>query len=122
MIYMLPIFIFVILVALGADYNIFLVSRIREEAVRLPIREAVSRAVANTGGVITACGIILAGTFATLMTSPLQLVFQVGAAIAIGVLIDTFVVRALLVPCITTLTGRWSWWPSRLSRKLTKGS
>ena len=122
MIYMLPIFIFVILVALGADYNIFLMSRIREEAKQWPLREAVSRAVANTGGVITACGVILAGTFATLMTSPLQVVFQMGAAIAIGVLIDTFVVRALLVPCIATLAGRWSWWPSRLFRRLTGGS
>lgn len=114
MIYMLPIFIFVILVALGADYNIFLVSRIREEAQKRTTKEAVSRAVANTGGVITACGIILAGTFATLTTAPLQVVLQIGAAIAIGVLIDTFIVRALLVPSLATLLGRWSWWPSRL--------
>ena len=116
MIYMIPIFIFVILVALGADYNIFLVSRIREEAQQWPIKEAVSRAVANTGGVITACGVILAGTFATLTTAPLQVVLQIGAAIAIGVLIDTFIVRALLVPSLATLAGRWSWWPSRLFR------
>ncbi len=116
MIYMIPIFIFVILVALGADYNIFLVSRIREEAQQRPIKEAVSHAVANTGGVITACGIILAGTFATLTTAPLQVVLQIGAAIAIGVLIDTFIVRALLVPSLATLAGRWSWWPSRLFR------
>jgi RND superfamily putative drug exporter len=113
MIYMLPIFIFVILVALGADYNIFLVSRIREEAQQRPIKEAVSHAVAHTGGVITACGIILAGTFATLTTAPLQVVLQMGAAIAIGILIDTFFVRALLVPALATLAGRWSWWPSR---------
>jgi uncharacterized membrane protein YdfJ with MMPL/SSD domain len=120
MIYMIPIFLFVILVALGADYNIFLVSRIREEAEQRSIKEAVARAVANTGGVITACGIILAGTFATLMTSSLQVVFQMGAAIAIGVLIDTFIVRALLVPCLAALAGRWSWWPSRLFRRLSK--
>jgi len=120
MIYMIPIFIFVVLVALGADYNIFLVSRIREEAQRRPIREAVSHAVANTGGVITACGIILAGTFATLTTAPLQVVFQVGAAIAVGILIDTFIVRALLVPSLATLAGRWSWWPSRLFRRPVK--
>jgi len=117
MIYMIPMFVFVVLVALGADYNIFLVSRIREEAEQRPIKEAVARAVANTGGVITACGVILAGTFATLTTSPLQVVFQVGAAIAIGVLLDTFIVRALLVPSLATLAQRWSWWPSRLSRK-----
>jgi RND superfamily putative drug exporter len=109
---MLPIFIFIILVALGADYNIFLVSRIREEATRLPLKEAISQAVANTGGVITSCGIILAGTFATLVVTPLQMVMQVGTAIVIGVLIDTFIVRAILVPAIAVLVGRWSWWPS----------
>jgi RND superfamily putative drug exporter len=117
LIYMIPLFIFVILVALGADYNIFLVSRIREEAQQRPIKEAVSHAVANTGGVITACGIILAGTFATLITAPLQVVLQIGVAIASGVLIDTFVVRALLVPSLATLAGRWSWWPSGLFKK-----
>lgn len=116
-IYFIPLFIFVILVALGADYNIFLVSRIREEAQYLPIREAVRSAVTGTGGVITACGIILAGTFATLMTSPLEVVFQIGAAISIGVLVDTFLVRALLVPAIATMAKRSSWWPSRLSRR-----
>jgi uncharacterized membrane protein YdfJ with MMPL/SSD domain len=120
LIYMIPLFIFIILVALGADYNIFLMSRIKEEAQTRPIKEAVSHAVANTGGVITACGIILAGTFATLITSPLQVVLQIGAAIAAGVLIDTFVVRALLVPALATLTGRWSWWPSGLFKKLGK--
>jgi len=120
LIYMIPLFIFVILVALGADYNIFLVSRIREEAHQRPIKEAVSHAVANTGGVITACGIILAGTFATLMTAPLQVVLQIGVAIASGVLVDTFIVRALLVPSLATLAGRWSWWPSGLFKKLGK--
>jgi RND superfamily putative drug exporter len=117
LIYLIPLLIFVILVALGADYNIFLVSRIREEARQYPIKEAVSRAVTNTGGVITACGVILAGTFATLMTSPLQVVFQIGAAVGIGVLIDTFLVRALLVPALAALAGRWSWWPSSLFRR-----
>jgi RND superfamily putative drug exporter len=120
LIYMIPLFIFVILVALGADYNIFLVSRIREEAHHRSIKEAVSHAVANTGGVITACGIILAGTFATLIISPLQIVIQIGSAIAIGVLMDTFVVRALLVPALATLIGRWSWWPSGLFKSLKK--
>jgi RND superfamily putative drug exporter len=120
MIYMIPLFIFVILVALGADYNIFLVSRIREEAHQRPIKEAVSHAVANTGGVITACGIILAGTFATLTIAPLRVVLQIGAAIAIGVILDTFVVRALLVPALATLAGRWGWWPSGLFKSLKK--
>jgi putative drug exporter of the RND superfamily len=117
MIYMLPIFIFIILVALGADYNIFLVSRIREEARERPLKEAISHAVANTGGVITSCGIILAGTFAALTLTPLQMVMQLGGAIVIGVLIDTFIVRAILVPAIATLIGRWSWWPSTLFQK-----
>jgi len=120
MIYMLPIFIFIFLVALGADYNIFLVSRIREEAHQRPLKEAVSHAIANTGGVITSCGIIVAGTFATLTTAPLQMVMQMGAAIVIGVIIDTFVVRALLVPSIATLIGRWNWWPSSLFHQPVK--
>jgi RND superfamily putative drug exporter len=116
MIYMLPIFVFVMLVAVGADYNIFLVTRIREEAHRKPLKEAIRDSVANTGGVITSCGIILAGTFATLTTAPLQMVFQVGAAIAIGVIVDTFLVRALLIPSIATLLGRWNWWPGKLTK------
>lgn len=116
-IYMLPIFVFVILIAVGSDYNIFLVSRIREEAHHRPLKEAISNAVANTGGVITSCGIILAGTFATLTTASLQMVFQVGAAIGIGVLTDTFLVRAILIPSLAALAGRWNWWPSRFSRR-----
>jgi RND superfamily putative drug exporter len=120
MVYMLPIFIFIILVALGADYNIFLVSRMKEEVNQRPLKEAVTHALANTGGVITSCGIILAGTFATLMTSSLQMVTQIGAAIAIGVIIDTFIVRALLVPSIAALIGRWNWWPSRVPPKTRK--
>jgi RND superfamily putative drug exporter len=116
MIYMLPIFVFVMLVAVGADYNIFLVTRIREEFHGKPLKDAIRDSVANTGGVITSCGIILAGTFATLTTAPLQMVFQVGAAIAIGVVVDTFLVRALLIPSIATLLGRWNWWPGKLSK------
>jgi RND superfamily putative drug exporter len=117
LIYLLPVFTFIMLAAVGADYNIFLVSRIREEAERSDIKTAVRRAVANTGGVITSCGIILAGTFATLGASPLPVMYEIGIPIAIGVVLDTFLVRALLVPSLATLTGRWSWWPSRLSRK-----
>jgi RND superfamily putative drug exporter len=117
LIYLLPVFVFIMLAAVGADYNIFLVSRIREEAEQKSIKEAVQSAVSNTGGVITSCGIILAGTFATLATSSLPMVFQIGAPIAIGVLIDTFLVRALLVPSLAALAGRLSWWPSGLSRR-----
>jgi len=120
MIYMIPLFIFIILVALGADYNIFLVSRIREEVRQRPLKEAVSHAIAHTGGVITSCGIILAGTFATLMVAPLEMVTQLGTAVVVGVLIDTFIVRALLVPAISVLVGRWSWWPSHIRQKQNK--
>lgn len=108
--YLVPVFIFVVVVALGADYNIFLMSRVREEMEQWSVKEAVARAVGSTGGVITGCGIILAGTFATLATSPLRVVLQIGAAIAIGVLIDTFIVRAFFMPAIARLAGRWSWW------------
>jgi RND superfamily putative drug exporter len=120
LIYMIPLFVFVVLVALGADYNIFLMSRIREEAHKHPMKKAVENAVGGTGGVITACGIILAGTFATLLTSSLQVVLQIGAAIAIGIIIDTFLVRALLVPALATILGRWGWWPSSLYFELRK--
>ncbi len=115
---MLPVFVFVMLAAVGADYNIFLVSRIREEAETRPIKEAVQHAVAHTGNVITSCGIILAGTFATLMITDFPMVLEIGTAISLGVLIDTFLVRALLVPALAVLAGRWSWWPSALFRKL----
>jgi len=118
---MLPVFLFVILAAVGADYNIFLVSRIREETETHSIKEAVHRAVANTGNVITSCGIILAGTFATLASSSFPMVMEIGVAIAIGVIIDTFVVRALLVPSLAVLCGRWGWWPSKLFKTLKKG-
>jgi putative drug exporter of the RND superfamily len=117
---MLPVFVFVMLAAVGADYNIFLVSRIREEAEVRPIKEAVQHAVAHTGNVITSCGIILTGTFATLMITDFPMVLEVGTAIAIGVLIDTFLVRALLVPALAALLGRFNWWPSALSRKVKK--
>ena len=116
LIYMLPIFVFVILIAVGSDYNIFLVSRIREESRQKPMKEAICNAVTNTGGVITSCGIILAGTFATLTSAPLQMVYQVGAAIALGVLIDTFLVRAIVIPSLASIIGRWNWWPFHLSR------
>ena len=117
---MLPVFVFVMLAAVGADYNIFLVSRIREESENKSIKEAVHLAVANTGNVITSCGIILAGTFATLASSSFPMVLQIGTAIALGVLIDTFLVRALLVPSLAALFGRWNWWPSPLFRKMKK--
>jgi putative drug exporter of the RND superfamily len=111
--FMIPIVLFVLLVALGSDYNIFLMSRVREESETHPTREGARLAAMVTGGVITACGIILAGTFASLVITPIRTMTQLGAAVAIGVFIDTFLVRALLVPAIASLLGRWNWWPTK---------
>ena len=104
---------FIFLVALGVDYNIFLMTRAREEAARHGTREGVLVALVNTGGVVTGAGLILAGTFATLTLLPLEQMIQIGATVAIGVLLDTFVVRALLIPAITYRLGERAWWPSR---------
>jgi RND superfamily putative drug exporter len=110
-----PIFAFIFLVALGVDYNIFFMHRVREEARRYGTREGVLRALVATGPVITSAGIILAGTFAVLMTLPLDILLEIGFAVALGVLIDTFIVRTLMVPSIVELVGDASWWPSKLS-------
>ncbi len=107
---------FIFLVALGVDYNIFLMTRAREEAATRGTREGTLVALVNTGGVVTGAGLILAGTFATLTLLPLEQLIQIGATVAIGVLLDTFVVRALLIPAITYRLGERAWWPSRASR------
>lgn len=104
---------FIFLVALGVDYNIFLMTRAREEAAARGTRDGVLVALVNTGGVVTGAGLILAGTFATLTLLPLEQMIQIGATVAIGVLLDTFVVRALLIPAITYRLGERAWWPSR---------
>jgi RND superfamily putative drug exporter len=109
--YFIPLIVFVLLVALGSDYNIFLMSRVREESSTRELRPGIRIASARTGTVITSAGLILAGTFGALVTSPLQLLFQAGLAVALGVLIDTFVVRSLLVPAITAFVGERAWWP-----------
>jgi RND superfamily putative drug exporter len=109
----LPPFVFVMLVALGADYNIFLMSRIREEARSHTTADATARGLALTGHVITSAGLILAGTFAALLGAPLRSLQQFGFAVTIGILLDTFVVRSLLVPSIAVILGRHNWWPSR---------
>lgn len=109
--YFIPLMVFVLLVALGSDYNIFLMSRVREESAVRPLRQGIRAASARTGTVITSAGLILAGTFGALITSPLQLLFQVGVTVGLGVLIDTFIVRSLLVPAITAFIGEWAWWP-----------
>jgi RND superfamily putative drug exporter len=114
--YFIPLMVFVLLVALGSDYNIFLMSRVREESSTRDLRPGIRIASARTGTVITSAGLILAGTFGALVTSPLQLLFQVGLAVALGVLIDTFIVRSLLVPAITAFIGERAWWPFHRSR------
>jgi putative drug exporter of the RND superfamily len=104
---------FIFLVALGVDYNIFLMTRAREEAAARGTREGVLAALTSTGGVITGAGLILAGTFATLTLLPLEELVQIGATVAVGVLLDTFIVRALLIPAITYRLGNRTWWPGQ---------
>jgi RND superfamily putative drug exporter len=106
---------FLFLVALGVDYNIFLMTRAREEAAARGTREGVLAALVHTGGVVTGAGLILAGTFATLTLLPLEELVQIGATVAIGVLLDTFVVRALLIPAIAYRLGERTWWPARVA-------
>jgi RND superfamily putative drug exporter len=112
----MPLFAFVFLVALGIDYNIFLMTRVREESKRSGTRLGAITGLGATGGVITSAGLILAGTFATLGTLPLVIFTEIGFTVAIGVLIDTIIVRSVLVTALTLDVGRWMWWPSRLAR------
>jgi putative drug exporter of the RND superfamily len=102
---------FIFLVALGVDYNIFLMTRAREEAALHGTREGMLVALEDTGAVITGAGLILAGTFATLTLLPLEELVQIGATVALGVLLDTFLVRSLLIPAITYMCGERAWWP-----------
>ncbi|MDO3701890.1 MMPL family transporter [Micromonospora sp. C28SCA-DRY-2] len=111
-----PLFAFVFLVALGIDYNIFLMSRVREESVRRGTRAGVLAGLAVTGGVITSAGIVLAATFSALAVLPLVVLVELGVAVAVGVLIDTIVVRSLLVPALAYDIGPRVWWPGRLAR------
>jgi RND superfamily putative drug exporter len=112
-----PLWTFVFLVALGTDYNIFLMTRVHEESGRYGTRRGALIGLAATGGVITSAGIVLAGTFAALGTLPLVFVTEIGFAVAFGVLLDTFVVRSVLVTALNLDVGRWIWWPSRLHNK-----
>ena len=111
----LPLWTFVFLVALGIDYNIFLMARVREEALRHGTRQGMVRGLAVTGGVITSAGIVLAGTFSVLGSLPLVFLTEIGFVIAFGVLLDTFVVRSLLVPALIFDIGPRVWWPSTLA-------
>jgi RND superfamily putative drug exporter len=117
--FILPFLLFIFLLALGEDYNILVMTRIREEAHHMPLREAVSRAVAVTGTTVTSAGLVLAGTFAVFAIvggrgSGGSQIRDVGIGLAVGILMDTFVVRTVLVPCTVVLLGKWNWWPSKL--------
>ena len=119
--FILPFLMFVFLLALGEDYNILVMTRIREEAQHLPLRDAVTRALNTTGTTVTSAGLVLAGTFAVFAVvggrgSGGSQIVDVGIGLALGVLMDTFIVRTVLVPCTVVLLGRWNWWPSKLSR------
>lgn len=111
-----PLYGFVFLVALGVDYNIFLMSRVREESLRHGVREGVLIGLTATGGVITSAGVVLAATFAALGVIPLAYLAQIAFIVAFGVLLDTLVVRSLLVPALVRDLGPIAWWPGRLSR------
>ena len=112
----LPLFAFVFLVALGVDYNIFLIARAREETIQHGSREGILRALAVTGAVITSAGIVLAGTFSVLGSLPLTFLTEIGFVVAFGVLLDTFLVRSILVPAIALTLGNKFWSPSELSK------
>jgi putative drug exporter of the RND superfamily len=119
--FILPFLMFIFLLALGEDYNILVMSRIREEAHDLPLREAVSKAVGATGTTVTSAGLVLAGTFSVFAivggrSAGGSQIVDVGVGLALGILMDTFIVRTILVPCTVVLLGRWNWWPSKLSK------
>jgi putative drug exporter of the RND superfamily len=117
----LPLFAFVFLVALGVDYNIFLVARAREETEKHGSEQGMLRALAVTGGVITSAGIVLAGTFSVLAVLPLTFLTELGFVVAFGVLLDTFLVRSILVPSAALTLGDRFWWPSALSNRERSG-
>ncbi len=112
--YRIPLYAFVFLVALGVDYNIMLISRIKEENRYFSIKEATRRGVALTGGVISSAGVILAATFGVLMTQPILELFMFGFIVCIGILMDAFLIRGMLVPAIVSLVNNWNWWPSKI--------
>lgn len=117
-----PLFVFIFLVALGIDYNIFLMTRVREETHRIGTRPGILRGLTVTGGVITSAGFVLAATFAVLTTLPLTQFLQIGFAVAFGVLLDTLLVRTVLVPALCYDVGPAIWWPSRLSKESVPGT
>jgi putative drug exporter of the RND superfamily len=115
--FFMPFLMFIFLLALGEDYNILVMTRIREEAQKLPLRDAVAKAVGITGTTVTSAGLVLAGSFIVLTVAAggsNSQVRDIGLGLALGILMDTFLVRTLLVPATVVLLGRWNWWPSRL--------
>jgi RND superfamily putative drug exporter len=112
--FILPFLMFIFLMALGEDYNILVMSRIREEAHHVPLGRAVTQALNATGGTVTSAGLILAGTFGVLGITGSGQIQQIGFSIASGILLDTFLVRTLLIPSLVVLLGRWNWWPTHL--------
>ena len=112
-----PLFAFIFLVALGIDYNIFLMTRVREESIKIGTRAGVIKGLTVTGAVITSAGIVLAATFAVLGLLPLVPLAQLGFAVAFGVLLDTIIVRSILVPALVHEIGPKIWWPSKLQNK-----
>ena len=112
-----PLFAFVFLVALGIDYNIFLMTRVREETIKFGTRKGMTKGVTVTGGVITSAGIVLAATFAVLGVLPLVFLAELGFAVGFGVLLDTLVVRSILVPALVHMIGPKIWWPSKLQNE-----
>ncbi|MGH2959848.1 MAG: MMPL family transporter, partial [Solirubrobacterales bacterium] len=111
-----PIFVFIFLVALGVDYNIFLMARVREEAAKFGAREGMRRGLIVTGGVITSAGVVLAGTFFVMAAMPMTVLTEIGFSIAIGVLFDALIVRTLLVPALGFMLGEKMWWPTRFDQ------
>jgi RND superfamily putative drug exporter len=117
-----PLLVFVFLVALGVDYNIFLMARVREESITLGTKDGMLKGLAVTGGVITSAGIVLAGTFSVLGVLPLVVLTEIGFTVAFGVLLDTLIVRSILVPALTLDVGSRMWWPSALAHSESGGS
>jgi RND superfamily putative drug exporter len=125
LVFFMPFLMFIFLLALGEDYNILMMTRIREEAARHELRVAVTRALAATGTTITSAGLVLAGSFVVLTVvagsgSGGSQIRDIGVGLALGILMDTFLVRTLLVPSTVVLLGRWNWWPSRMGRRIRR--
>jgi putative drug exporter of the RND superfamily len=125
LVFFMPFLMFIFLLALGEDYNILVMTRIREEAHKLPLREAVAKAIGVTGTTVTSAGLVLAGSFIVLTvagSSGNSQVRDIGLGLALGILMDTFLVRTLLVPSTVVLLGRWNWWPSKLHMDQPEGT